>query len=933
MKDSVIHKVLSVILALGLVIPVLAIGTPVVAQEPPSTPTNPRPGSTSPPGPVLSGKTVTLEWDASPGTIYYMLWVYDANTETVELVGLATGTSYTATLQPDTPYWWVVNAHSSAGTSPRTNPRYFRTSPAKSDLTLTTYASWDAVWGGGDDWYISVENGGDIAADDVILTVMLDDDVQAWEISDDGAYDPNEHSVRWNLGSIPPGSSREPSLTVLYDPMHEYCIDLVEYYFSVITTTPEYSYLDNEDHIVLPVYPPVQIGLDLWCDRSPSPGSEITFTAQYYNYFYGFWVEGMGENVVITNTLSDKVDFISASGNGIYADGQVTWLLGSSENLEDGAVTVTVRVRDDAPVGSYLWHDVEVCGVIPRIPSSRCPLYGLGLKVVPKPSEPDLWISEIKPVQVTWSPDIDGDGKVDLVAGKATMVRVHIGMKDHEELPEDTPLEVELVFDGHRYWKPTTIGELQANKHVDFYPYAPTNLGDQVITATVDPPNWIQESDETNNDGEPIEISVKDTTGLYLYYIPIDEPRTYFGMAPGYGPVDMGEFSNSATQSGKFISATYPVAEGEFTNIWTSSKYYGDPIPFVTSIIEDAIGIWLQGEWETLTRADISVGIVPVGYFTYHLDPECPEEYAPKGIRFPGIDAVIATVGYWTAPAHEVGHAFGDLRLDKEEYHIEKPGKKAEGFWVAEHREISNGACFMGKAGAYDSFNHRESYDERPIWICDEDYAQLFRKVRVDPADPDMLLVSGMISKNGTVELGRFFMVENGQADPLVPGDYSIEILDTQGQVLMNIPFHTAFKAYLEPYDILDIDYAGFTLAIPYSEATSRIRIQHNGENLIEVNPNTKLLHDAVDSIPDHGYINNPDQRRNALHNKIDALEKMIERGGLTFAMLKLERDVKCILQKWLVDDYSVESPLQLTKVEVISLVQTMIERLVNQSR
>lgn len=290
---------------------------------------------------------------------------------------------------------------------------------------------------------------------------------------------------------------------------------------------------------------------------------------------------------------------------------------------------------------------------------------------------PDLWISEIRPIQVVWDSDANGDGRVDLVAGKSTMVRVSVGMTGHEQLPGDTPVEVQLAFDGACYSETTTIDQLEANnKQVDFYPDAPANLGDHAITATVDPGDSIAETDETNNNGDPIEISVKDTNGLYLYYIPVNRPITYFG----YGPIDMGEFSDTVKQSGRFICATYPIAEGGFTNIWASSKYYGNPIPFVTSIILDATGIWLQGELETLTKADISVGIVPVGYFTYHMDVQCPEEYAPKGIRFPGIDAVIATVGYWTAPAHEVGHAFGDLRLDKEEYYIEEPGKQAEGF-------------------------------------------------------------------------------------------------------------------------------------------------------------------------------------------------------------------------------------------------------------
>ena len=126
-------------------------------------------------------------------------------------------------------------------------------------------------------------------------------------------------------------------------------------------------------------------------------------------------------------------------------------------------------------------------------------------------------------------------------------------------------------------------------------------------------------------------------------------------------------------------------------------------------------------------------------------------------------------------------------------------------------------------------------------------------------------------------------------------------------------------------------DSAPFVFAIPYSENTSRIQIQYKEEMLIKINPNTKLLHDGVDSIPDHGFINNPEQCRNALHNKIEAVEKMIEQDNLKGAVNKLKFDIKDKLEKWLVDDYQKENPEQLSKVEVIELIRAVIDRLSNQ--
>lgn len=60
-----------------------------------------------------------------------------------------------------------------------------------------------------------------------------------------------------------------------------------------------------------------------------------------------------------------------------------------------------------------------------------------------------------------------------------------------------------------------------------------------------------------------------------------------------------------------------------------------------------------------------------------------------------------------------------------------------------------------------------------------------------------------------------------------------------------------------------------------------------------ELNPNTKLLHDAVDSIPEYGFKNNPEQRKKVLHNKIKAVEKMLEVNNTKGAVKKLEKDIR----------------------------------------
>jgi hypothetical protein len=87
------------------------------------------------------------------------------------------------------------------------------------------------------------------------------------------------------------------------------------------------------------------------------------------------------------------------------------------------------------------------------------------------------------------------------------------------------------------------------------------------------------------------------------------------------------------------------------------------------------------------------------------------------------------------------------------------------------------------------------------------------------------------------------------------------------------------------------------------------------------------LLHDAVDSIPDYGFINNPEQRRKALHNKIDAVENMLAAGNFNGALEKLKHDIKPTMEKWL-KDYTTETPLQLTKQQILHLIDQIIWRI-----
>jgi|Deesub1362A_J573_1020465.scaffolds.fasta_scaffold00529_3 hypothetical protein len=530
---------------------------------------------------------------------------------------------------------------------------------------------------------------------------------------------------------------------------------------------------------------------------------------------------------------------------------------------------------------------------------------------------PDLSISDPRPVQVVFEPDINDDGKIDLVLGKATAVLTTIQINNDALLDEDELVNIQLTYNGQNFIESRTVGQLRENNQVEFY-FTPTVAGDLNIVVKVDPNNEIVESDEDNNETS-VDITCKDTNDLYL---------TYFPVLSWFGDSQLVEYSQTVTKSGQFISATYPVAKEEFTNEERAEIYYAALLLTREGIFLDMLGISLKTFLFTNGKADRGVGIVYDDYFPDHGFSTL------VGTAHPALGGVLVEEGYWTGTAHEIGHTYG-LYLQPpfgpgEEYNINPPGNPASGYWVNAvdplDRSILNSICFMGTS-PYHGFGERAN-DYFGRWIERDDYEHLFKELRANEEDPEVLFVNGILYKDGTLDLGRWYRAKDGKISHILPGQYSIQSLDMEGNVVDETSFDAPFYIIGDPYGAIETDISGFAFAIPYPMNTSKIRIMHGTETILELNPNTKLLHDAVDSIPDHGFKHNPRQLRKTLHNKIDEVEIKIEGDEITDAKNKLEHDIKDKLEKWLIDGYQKEDVLQLTKDEVIELVNEIISRL-----
>jgi hypothetical protein len=107
----------------------------------------------------------------------------------------------------------------------------------------------------------------------------------------------------------------------------------------------------------------------------------------------------------------------------------------------------------------------------------------------------------------------------------------------------------------------------------------------------------------------------------------------------------------------------------------------------------------------------------------------------------------------------------------------------------------------------------------------------------------------------------------------------------------------------------------------------------HQGIIVVQVGIGPKLLHDAINAIPDFGFARNSDQLRKAFQNDVAALQKMIDSGAVQGALQKLTQDFRPKVQRWVIDGYIKATPVQLEKPEVLAVIDKVTEQIRSSAR
>ena len=272
----------------------------------------------------------------------------------------------------------------------------------------------------------------------------------------------------------------------------------------------------------------------------------------------------------------------------------------------------------------------------------------------------------------------------------------------------------------------------------------------------------------------------------------------------------------------EFFTATYPVAPSEVT-------FDLSPEPLLVERGRDFVWVCERLSQRILT------GIWPFQSYTYDRIVGIASDWAgPPGAGWDSGNPMLFDGGlgimYWynkravivknvldATVAHEIGHTFflGD---DYQTNMPRPPGatgvnicKIYSGYWVLKRKPVTSAATFMHEGGFV------------KYWVDDVDYGILMEKLL--GKDPEIVLVSGSMSRNGTVRFSdNFFRVSDGKVDlGNSIGDHYIALLDENGNMLDRIGFNVTYFCMSDPP--VELEEVSFCFSVRWVDGTRIIQV------------------------------------------------------------------------------------------------------------
>jgi hypothetical protein len=349
--------------------------------------------------------------------------------------------------------------------------------------------------------------------------------------------------------------------------------------------------------------------------------------------------------------------------------------------------------------------------------------------------------------------------------------------------------------------------------------------------------------------------------------------------------------------------------------------------------------------------------ILPLGYFAVRGQPDAhgytlgPLDIAGYVLLPPGIlpNASLVEEGWYVTSAHELAHTFGvpDFRgINTIQNAYDVPGSRSinsSGVATNVFDFMISGAETPDPSGFLSNFFFHLT---TKAWISSSTFSTIFKNDLVSPADPEVLLVSGFIGADGTVELRPTYHLPDAEVTPFSSGaNGAILAVDPTGVLLARVSFLDASQLQGMTDDGVSIPLAEtpFSVSIPFSQEVESLQVLQGGRILTSVNANSQLLLGTIQQILDGGFTRDPSKQRAQLLKKAKNIESLLtscrglqkdrrhENWDRITCTDRAEKQVLSLredLDRDLNDSTELTNPLQLTKAQVLRTIDLVLLQL-----
>jgi hypothetical protein len=346
----------------------------------------------------------------------------------------------------------------------------------------------------------------------------------------------------------------------------------------------------------------------------------------------------------------------------------------------------------------------------------------------------------------------------------------------------------------------------------------PTSTSSAGCKVTLDAFNEIAETKENDNtfpSSGMEQYIVWDTKGLKVLFV-----RLYHVDEPTEKRITNTQAYSYMIKARDFLRAVYPVAPYEVIFELSPSRLKVSGTDTYKTICNKLL--------DYKTGYDRVVGVASGWGYIGMGGWDAPSLFGVGGLGcmdWPNKRAVLVRNILDASVAHEIGHTYflGDDYLASW-FPSDALGsficRHWSGYWVSSREELTNVATFM-HAGDYAQY-----------WVDNTDYGILLEKFKA--SDPEVVLVSGTISKNGTAKFSDMLCrIPEGQADlEGSSGDYYITLLDVNRNVLCRNGFNITFLCMSDPP--VKVNEVSFCFTVRWIEGTRIIQLEDTQENVLD---------------------------------------------------------------------------------------------------